>query len=614
MAAFQNYSIRHKLMGISLLASIGALLLAGTAFMTYDYLDYRSSLVRRLSSLEEIISLNTASAVVFNDSTSAAKTLASLKARSSIMDAGIYTPAGKIFAAFHRDPTSTAEFPPLPPGEKEVYHFDRSSVIMFHPMVLDQSVIGTVYLKSDLSELATRLQRYMAIGAGVLIISMGVAGFISFQVGRKISEPLLHLVRVARDVSEKKDYSVRAVGDSQDELGLLIRTFNDMLTKIQEDGEALRKSEQRFRAFVMASSDVVYRMSPDWSEMRQLQGRDFLADTQEPSRAWFQDYIPLDDQPHVMAAIQEAIRTKSVFQREHRVKQADGTVGWTFSRAIPLLDAQGKIVEWFGTASDVTKRKQAEAEIHRLNSELEQKVVERTAQLTAANKELESFSYSVSHDLRAPLRHISGFSDLLQKNAENRLDQTDRRYLNTIVESARHMGRLIDDLLAFSRMGRAELSKSTLNLNRLIEEVRNDLKMDNEDRDIVWDIGPLPEVRGDPSLMRQVLFNLISNALKYSRNRPQIRIKIGCQSEGGSEAVFFIRDNGVGFEMKYIDKLFGVFQRLHSSDEFEGTGIGLANVRRIIQRHGGRTWAEGVVDQGATFYFSLPKNERTSYE
>jgi light-regulated signal transduction histidine kinase (bacteriophytochrome) len=285
----------------------------------------------------------------------------------------------------------------------------------------------------------------------------------------------------------------------------------------------------------------------------------------------------------------------------------DGTWGWTFSRAIPLLDVNGKIVEWFGTASDVTKRKQAEAEIRRLNSELEQKVVERTAQLTSANKELEAFSYSVSHDLRAPLRHINGFADLMQSDASIPLNDTSRRYLKTIIESAKQMGRLIDDLLSFSRMGRAELQETTINLNQIIQDVLRDIRMDTEGRNIDWKIATLPEVHGDPTLIRQVLVNLVANAVKYTRKRPQAKIEIGQETLNGNDPVFFVRDNGVGFDMKYVEKLFGVFQRLHSSDDFEGTGIGLANVRRIVHRHGGRTWAEGAIDQGASFYFSLPK-------
>jgi light-regulated signal transduction histidine kinase (bacteriophytochrome) len=255
------------------------------------------------------------------------------------------------------------------------------------------------------------------------------------------------------------------------------------------------------------------------------------------------------------------------------------------------------------TLKEVAERKRAEAKIKALNKNLEYHV----AQLEIANKELESFSYSVSHDLRAPLRHISGYVELLLKNASSALDEKNMRYLTTISESAKRMGLLIDDLLAFSRIGRVEMQKTEFSLEQLIEEVVDDLEHETSGREIVWKKGPLPVAYGDRSLMKLVFLNLIANAIKFTTPRPQANIEIGNASGGDGETVVFIRDNGVGFNMKYADKLFGVFQRLHAADQFEGTGIGLANVQRIIHRHGGKTWAEGSVDGGATFYVSIPK-------
>ena len=244
-------------------------------------------------------------------------------------------------------------------------------------------------------------------------------------------------------------------------------------------------------------------------------------------------------------------------------------------------------------------------QVGELKADLELRVRDRTAQLESANKELEAFSYSVSHDLRSPLRHIDGFVELLRKHGSPSMDEKSLEYLEIISQSAKRMGRLIDDLLAFSRMGRAGMQASQVSLTRLVTEARRALEEETDGRSIIWNIGALPEVTGDPAMLRLVLTNLMSNAVKYTRNRVQARIEIG-SSNGGSEAVIFIRDNGVGFDMRYATNLFGVFQRLHRAEEFEGTGIGLASVRRIIQRHGGRTWAEGIVDRGAAFYFSLP--------
>jgi signal transduction histidine kinase len=249
--------------------------------------------------------------------------------------------------------------------------------------------------------------------------------------------------------------------------------------------------------------------------------------------------------------------------------------------------------------------KRAHQEVSRMNADLERTVQERTAELENSNKELEAFTYSVSHDLRAPLRHMDGFAHLLLSEPSLQNDPRTQRYLSLITKSAQQMGALIDDLLAFSRTGRQAMSKQAIDSLALVQGVIDDAKADQNGRKIEWSLGPLQSVRGDRAMLRQAWFNLIANAVKYTRLKETAVVEVGSRAEG-KEILFFVRDNGAGFDMRYADKLFGVFQRLHRENEFEGTGIGLANVRRIIHRHGGRTWAEGQVDKGATFFFTLP--------
>jgi PAS domain S-box-containing protein len=281
---------------------------------------------------------------------------------------------------------------------------------------------------------------------------------------------------------------------------------------------------------------------------------------------------------------------------------------WSLQR-----DGRGEPFAILETNTDVTERKRAEEALRQSRDELEVRVKERTSQLSktneelqSVNKELEAFAYSVSHDLRAPVRHISGFTELLQKHAQPVLDDKSRHHIATILDSATRMGNLVDDLLGFSRIGRAETQKATVKLEHLVKAVMVDSAPDARGRTIDWKIGELPICHGDPAMLRLVVSNLISNALKFTRTREQARIEIGSLNHRTEEVVFFVKDNGVGFDMKYKDKLFGVFQRLHSQQAFEGTGIGLATVQRIVHRHGGRVWAEAVINQGAAFYVALP--------
>ena len=283
--------------------------------------------------------------------------------------------------------------------------------------------------------------------------------------------------------------------------------------------------------------------------------------------------------------------------------KANGTEVTVSSRWALRRDGDNRPAAILETNNDVTERRRREDEVKRLNHEL----ARRSIELEGTNRELEAFAYSVSHDLRAPLRHMAGYTELLHKRIASALDEKSQRYVQMLLESAKRMGNLIDDLLAFSRIGRAEAQKTLISMDQLLKEAIAEVQHETAGRQITWKVGTLPSLYGDRSMFRVVLVNLLSNAVKFTSTRAQSEIEIGTTSANENEAIMFVRDNGVGFDMKYVNKLFGVFQRLHQSSAFEGTGIGLATVQRVIHRHGGKVWAEGSVGKGATFYFSAPK-------
>lgn len=502
--------------------------------------------------------------------------------------------------------------------------------------------------------------------------------------------------------------------------------------------DALRASEQRFRAFVTASSDAVYRMSPDWSEMRLLEGKDFIADTNDPSRSWLEKYIHPEDQAHVMATIRESVRTSGTFELEHRVFRADGSLGWTFSRAIPLLNADGEVVEWFGTATDVTEHKRAQEELETLRAsaererrlyravlsstpdlayvfdrhhrfiyaneallqmwgrtwddaigktclelgyepwhaamhdreidevvrtkqpirgevpftgthgrriydyifvpviaahgdveavagttrditgmvharetiakhreELERLVNERTERLQQTVAQMEEFSYSVSHDLRSPVRAMCGYSETLLQDHSTRLNDEGRDLLARIQRSGQRMDRLIQDLLTYTRSTQREIRVEPVSLEKLVREVIQQYPELQPDRAQI-DVGEgLPEVVAHEPSLTQVLSNLLNNAVKFvaAGVRPHVRIS---QERNGELVRLWIEDNGIGIPPENQHRLFGMFERLHADRRYEGTGIGLAIVRKAVERMNGKVGVRSDGIHGSRFWIELP--------
>ncbi len=423
-------------------------------------------------------------------------------------------------------------------------------------------------------------------------------------------------IHVSVTVSPIRDSDGRIVGVS--------RIARD-ITEQKRAEAALQQSEQRFHALANGIPQMAFIANPDgfisWYNRRWYE---YTGTTFEQMQGWgWQRVHDPDFLPLVVDRWKDAIARGAAFDMEFPLRRADGEFRTFLSRVLPLKDAAGQVVRWFGTNTDISERKQGEQRLaaqaaelassrqalDKLNEELEQRIAERTAQLETANRELEAFTYSVSHDLRAPLRHISGFSRILLNDFRSSLAAEAIELLERVEEATIRMGKLIDGLLSLARLGRQSLNLRQNEMNAIVDQVVAILQPECEGREVEWRIARLPALPCDAVLVAQVFQNLLHNALKYSRRCPKAVIEIDSVQRPGEPVAIFVRDNGAGFNMKYAGRLFGVFQRLHTEAEFEGMGVGLATVHRIIQKHGGTLWADAEIGCGATFYFTLGGSE-----
>ena len=516
MRTFRDISIKRKLMVIIVLTSSIVLLLASVAFVINDFITFRRAMIEELSTLAEVIGTNSTAALTFDDGESAKDTLAALEAKPHITSACIYTKDGKVFAEYFSNRLDwnclsskskgdkyhlSGSHWQLPKVVEEGYDLRAGHLVLFKPITLDDERIGAVYLEFDLQGLSSRLQWYVSICAIIMLASLLVAFLLSSKIQRPISEPILHLAQTTKIISEEKNYTIRVEKQSNDEVGILIDGFNEMLAQIQVRDEELEGH------------------------------RDSLEE-------------------------QVDMRT---------------------------------------------------AELSKANQELEQAVVElKMAKevAEAANEELKAFAYSIAHELRSPLRSMDGFSQALLEDYADKVDEDGVDYLQRVRAASQRMAQLVDDLLTLSRLTRREIRREKLDLSQLAQTIAAELQQQALVREVEFVIEKGVVATGDAYMLQVALENLLGNAWKYTSQHPHAKIDFGVTPHNG-ETAYFVRDDGVGFDMDYIDKLFGIFQRLHAMTEFEGTGTGLAIVERIIKRHGGRVWAEGAVEQGATFYFTL---------
>ena len=433
-----------------------------------------------------------------------------------------------------------------------------------------------------------------------------------FKASRGI-EDIYELTYIRKDGSRfPAVVSVTALRDPQNAIigYLLIGTDNTARQEVEDERMKLdqRLRDQQFYTRSLIESNIDALMTTD--------PRGIITDVNKQTEALtgctrdeligapFKNYFT--DPARAEAGIKRVLTEGSVTNYELTARARNGKATVVSYNATTFHDRDRRLQGVFAAARDMTALKHFEQTLQQVEAQRERDA-EHAKELAIVNQDLEAFSYSVSHDLRAPLRHIHGYVEMLEKATDGQLSEQAARYLRTIADASIEMGQLIDDLLSFSRVGRAELTGREVRLNELVQDVIRGLEMATTGRTIAWTVAPLPVVEGDAALLKQVFINLIDNAIKYSRTREQATIEIGCAGEEGSRVVLFVRDNGVGFDMKYAHKLFGVFQRLHRAEEFEGTGIGLATIRRIVSRHGGRVWAEAALNEGATFYLTLAR-------
>ena len=648
----RDMPIRRKLMLILLATSIVVMLLMRGVFFTYELFTFREATVRQLTTVSQMLAANSTAALAFENQDDAKEVLAALQADPHVVAAALYDLNGELFARY------PASLPPelFPSAVGETgYRFVDSYLTGFQPVMQRDHRLGALYLKYDSGAILHEwIWGSVRLALGVMAVILLVAYLMSRLMQRQISQPIVGLAETAKAISDRKDYSVRAPLLGTDELGKLTTAFNQMLDQIEQlNREQEQKVIDRTAQLAAANVELERSRADTRSLFDSLPGL-FLVLTPEfnvvtgsdayfaatmikrgevTGRNMFDIFPDNPDDPskgsvNVRASLERVLRTgkpDTMAIQKYDVRRPDGVYEERYWSPVntPLSDAQGRLRYIIHRVEDVTefmkqKREKAaggasedfkvrleqmEAEIYQSS----QRVQAANEQLQTANRELEAFSYSVSHDLRAPLRHVDGFTSLLQKHVGSSLDEKGQRYLTTISGAARQMGRLIDDLLAFSRISRTELSTTDIDTDALVAGVIRDGRFERLAKPPEWAIDSLPHVRGDPAMLRQVWFNLVDNAVKYSGKSEHPKVTIATRTDpANGDIIFAVSDNGVGFDMQYVAKLFGVFQRLHGPAEFEGTGIGLANVQRIIVRHGGRVWAEGKVGVGATFSFSLP--------
>lgn len=617
---YRQPSIRNRLTLVLWGTALLAFVVAGAALALFQNLTLERRARQIMEPYARLVSVGTDAAVAFEAPQRAQEILNTLRANPQIVEADIFLDDGRTLASFSRSPNAAPRPPPTRPDGIYLTQ-DTAELLQGLPRG------AHLRLSMGLAQLSEQThQTLWFFGAGVLVLLTATFGQVAV-LRRTIVRPIASLTAAAELVRAEADYKHRVPAAGADELARLGQSFNAMMEAIEQRDHELRRLSNFQRAILSNAAYGITSAAPDGTvtsfnpAAERLLG--YTADEVIGKRSAASWHDPdeigrrareLSEEfgetiPPGFDVFSARLRRNLPEEHEWTFIRKDGTRVPVLVSVSALRDEGGRITGLVGLTYDLTDRKRAEDEILRLNRELEQRVAERTAQLETAIYDLENFNYSASHDLRIPLRAVDGFCRILLDEHASMLDEEGMRLLKVVRDNTRKMEQLIEDMQTFSRAGRTATAPTEFDMAELARAVVEDLKPTAEGRDIRFVIGKLPTVTADRAMMQRVLRNLLSNAIKFTRTKATASIEVGA-TENASEIVFFVRDNGVGFDMQYADKLFGVFQRLHGVTEFEGTGIGLAIVKRLISRLGGRVWADSKINEGATIFFSLPRKEK----